>query len=94
MYMGVRFVPSDNVEDIFVKWNWRKKSLKWSLSMNLDEFLLLYDAGVYFKCTRQGSVFLLLYLLFLLSIQGTITAEARYVPESCVSLKSCVVNFI
>lgn len=59
-----------------------KKSPKWSLSMNLDDFLLLYDAGVYFKCMRQGSVFLLLYLLFLLSIQCTITAEARYVPEN------------
>lgn len=53
MYMGVRFVPSDNVEDIFVKWNWRKKSLKWSLSMNLDEFLLLYDAGVYWSVLHE-----------------------------------------
>ena len=59
-----------------------KRSLKWSLSVNLDDFLLLYDAGVYLKCMRQGSAFLLLYLLFLLSVQGAITAEARCVPEN------------
>jgi len=41
--------------------------------MNLDVFLLLYDAGVYLKCMRQSSAFLLLYLLFLLSVQGAIT---------------------
>lgn len=58
------------------------RSLKWSLSMNLDDFLLLYDAGVYLKCMRQGSAFLLLYLLFLLSIQGTITAEVKCVSEN------------
>lgn len=64
-----------------------KKSPKWSLSMHLDEFLLLYNARVYFKSVRQGSVFLLLYVLFLLSIQGTITAEAR---ELSVSEKLCL----
>lgn len=59
-----------------------KRSLKWSLSMNHDDFLLLYDAGVYLKCMRQGSAFLLLYLLFLLSVQDTVIAEARCVPEN------------
>lgn len=59
-----------------------ERSLTWSPSVNLDDFLLLYDAGAYLKCMRQGSAFLLFYVLFLLSVQGAITAEARCMPEN------------
>lgn len=59
-----------------------KRSLKCSPSMNPDDFLLLYDTGMYLKCMRWGSAVLLLYLLSLLPVEGAVTAEGRCLLEN------------
>lgn len=58
-----------------------KKSLKWSLSMNLDDFFYCF---MMLECTlnaRDKAVYFCFSISFF-SFQGAITAEARYVPEN------------